>query len=153
MKYFSCCLLFILSLSACTGYKEVQIKSIERMSGFRITPGQLDVELKVLVYNPNNYKIKVRESNLQFFLDETKLGDASFKDDIELKANTEEVYTIGIVGHFTTDINEILKNLGPKMLFGKPMLHIRGNLKASARGLSKSLPVEHSEVFSLFDKP
>jgi LEA14-like dessication related protein len=148
MKYFLILLVLLIS-SACTSYKDVEIKSIERVSGFQLTPGELNIEIKVRVNNPNKYNIKVKDSDLYFYLDDTQLGRAQFTKPIELKSEAEAEYTVAIKGTFTKNINEILAELGPRVLFGKPMLKVKGALKASAKGISKTVPIEHSEAFSI----
>lgn len=148
IKYISFFFISFLLLG-CTSYSDVEVKSIERIGGFKLTAKKLEIDLKVRVNNPNNYTIKVKDTDIRFYINDRELGTANFGHTVALQPSLETDYTVSLIGNFTQNINDILSELGPQLLFGKPRLKIKGTLKASAKGISKTVAFEHSEDFSI----
>lgn len=112
--------------------------------GFATTTLKLDL----IYYNPNNYGLQLKYTDLDIFLDNNYLGHSSQDYQISIPKLTEFSIPLSI----EVDMKNLLKNALPT-LFGKEVLvKVTGTVKLGKANVYKSFPVlyEGMQKFSAF---
>ncbi len=140
-------LLLILSLTlfSCFKYEDVRILKISNVHLNHISIKKIEIGVDMQIVNPNNFKISIVDSDLELFIKGKKIGTAHIIDKIELPKESNQIHKIGI----ETDLKEMLGDAIPVILgvlFDETIeLQVKGEIKAQAKSLSKSFPVDFKE--------
>ncbi len=94
LKAFLFMTILSISLTACFDYKDVEIKDIKSIKLLDFSNKGLSVESEIKIYNPNNFKLSVVDSEFNFYVKGKKLGIASIEGNLKIPANSEEYYTV-----------------------------------------------------------
>ncbi len=120
--------------ASCRQPKDLVYKSVQN---FGLQKGKALMDISF--YNPNRYKLKLKNADLEVFLNGARLG----------KMNVNKAVAIPRMDTFTVpvSIDVDLKNLLPNALqlaFSSDMsVKLQGNLKAGRHGVYKSVPVNY----------
>jgi LEA14-like dessication related protein len=106
----------------------------------------IEAIVSMKVKNPNNYKITIVNSDLDLFINGSKMGKAIIKDKIVLKKQQTEVYTF-VVG--AKPSGGILGSLLSIAFSKNVRVGVKGKVKARAFMVSKSFPVDVEQNVSL----
>ncbi len=87
-------LLFMLSLSACVNYEEVEITDIKSIRLVELTDRELQVETEVEIENPNSFEITVVESSFRVTVEDKAIGTASILDQVSVAGNSKKYYKL-----------------------------------------------------------
>lgn len=83
-----------ISLTACFDYKDVEIRDVKSIKLLDFSDKGLSVESEIKIYNPNNFKLSVVDSEFDFYVKGKKLGIASIQGNLKVPANSEEYHTV-----------------------------------------------------------
>jgi len=143
--------LFILcmELTSCLQYKEIKIVEVSEIGIKEVSTKAIEIEVAMQIKNPNKYDISIVDSNLSIFIKGKKMGTANIKEKIILKKKSNTIYRFTIqsnikdiaVGSIPVLMTIITKNSIP--------LHIQGEIKAKAKGISKKVPIDFKESVKL----
>lgn len=137
-------------LQGCFEYEDVDFKGVKNVSLVERTDKNLKIQVDVLVNNPNTFNIKVKKSTLDIYLNDKYVGKTTLDDKIVLKKQTEDVYAVVL----NTDAKSILKaamgSIGG-LLKGTANIRLKGKVKGSVYGISKSVEVDMTEQVNLKD--
>ena len=143
-----------LLMTSCLTYEQVDVKNIE---GFRVQnllnnnePTQL--ELDVRVDNPNNYKIKLKDADLNLFVGSKDLGKVKLAKTVSIPKKSESVQTVVIEPESKDMLQAALQGGLSALLTGKVKVRVKGRIKGKAMGIGKWFDVDHSEQVDLKDK-
>lgn len=120
--------------ASCRQPKDLVYKSVQN---FGLQKGKALMDISF--YNPNRYKLKLKNADLEVFLNGARLG----------KMNVNKAVAIPRMDTFTVpvSIDVDLKNLLPNALqlaFSSDMsVKLQGNLKAGRHGVYKNVPVNY----------
>jgi LEA14-like dessication related protein len=143
-------LLFISStLSSCFNYKDLSFNGVENLKLSKIEQGELNLSLDIKLENPNNYKIKIKPTDLQIYVSNKELGSIRLDKKLVIKKNSSATYPVVI--------NTKLRNaagagIGTIMeLSTKKSVHIqiKGPLKGSVYGFTKKVVLDETKVIDL----
>jgi LEA14-like dessication related protein len=141
--------LFLLSLSSCKGFKEVQLSQIGAVKIIQITDKGIELELGMKISNPNTYGFSIYRSSFGIKIGGVDMGTAILSKKEKVSASSNEMHTF----HITTTFNKLLEGgLGGMLaLLGKKNaeVEIKGNLKVGKFLLRKSIPVERKQKVNL----
>jgi len=141
---------FLMIISTgCMQYEDVDIGRVEQFSVSKFEKDAIEIDVAMRIKNPNNYKITITGSDFDVFMDDKNMGTAKIKNAIVLPAESDELQTFTV----QTDQNLLMKG-GISSLFsmlGKrsPEVRLKGEIKAKARFLSKTFPVDITERVKL----
>ncbi len=113
--------------------------------------GKMKIGFGLDVENPNNFNINVKGINAKVRINGIEVGAADPDEKFTLLKRSRNTYKLYVIA----DINKILAssiaNLGALLGGGKKTMEaeIEGELKASAMGISKTIPVEGKYPISL----
>lgn len=144
-KHLLSLLLLSLTLFSCFKYEDVQLLEVKNIKLNSLTQKKIEIGVDMHIVNPNNYKIRITESDLELFIKNKKIGSANIKDKIELPKKSDQTHHIVIV----TDTKDIVSGAIPVLLslmFDESIeLQVKGEIRAKARALSKNFPVDFKE--------
>lgn len=138
----------ILAIMSCSSPKALEYRTFHNFSiqklGFNNTTIKLDLEY----YNPNNYGMQLRNSDLDIFIDGKLLGHSTFDTLINIPGRNTFILPI----KFDVDMQNIYKNAWSTMTGKEVLVKLTGKLKIGKANVFMSLPVnyESKETFSLF---
>jgi len=148
IKYMLLLCSVLVLFTGCIEYKEVEVLGLEDVSIGNIDTKGAQIEISVRVSNPNNYKIKITDSDLDLFLSGKKVGKATIGERIIIPKNSNEVHTFNIDATF----KEMGGALGALITFGTKSsldLKVSGFIKAKAFGVGKKFPVDFEDNVSM----
>ena len=147
-KYLTITLLAF-TLSSCLEYKEVQVVEVIDVGVKDISVNGVAVEVEMQIKNPNNYNIKIIGSNLNLFLKENKMGTANLKNKVTLKKKSTAVYRFNLQSNFNDLALGSIPVLIGLITQNSVEVHIVGDIKAQAKGISKKVPIDFTEKVKL----
>ena len=138
----------LLTIASCSAPKALEYKTYHNFSiqklGFNSSAIKLDLEY----YNPNNFGMQLRNSDLDIFIDGNLLGHSSFDTIIKIPRNNTFILPV----KFDVDMQNIFKNAWNTLTGKEVVVRLTGKLKIGKANVFMSLPVnyETKETFSMF---
>ena len=136
--------LAILMSSCIGGFKEISINRINNFKVTKIDTKSLEGEISVSINNPNNKSFKVYKSKATIYVGGAKLGAARILKNVKIPANSSIENTFILRG----DFKEL--NLGTiaSITMGKPLIEIKGYIKAGKWFYRRKFPVDQQKKIS-----
>lgn len=140
--------LFLLFLAACSSPKELEYQNyknfhLEKM-GFNTSRVTLDLQY----YNPNNFGLQLRRTDLDIFINNTFLGHSA--SDTLINIPRRDTFLLPI--KFDMDMKNVFKNAFSTMMGNEVTVKVTGKVKVGKANVYMSMPVnyEGKHKFSLF---
>ena len=127
--------------------QEVTLSEVENVKLER-NNNSLDVVLYLKINNPNSFKIKINEIDLELTLNSWEVGEVTSNEELILKPNSEDVYPVPV----NIDIDNVLTGgVALISLFSsdKATVKVLGELKAKAFFVSKIIKIDETKEISL----
>jgi len=150
MKFygFICSLLFYVLLAGCSSPKEFEYQDYKnfRLEKLGFTASRVSLDLQY--YNPNNFGLQLRRTELDIFINNNFLGHSS--SDTLINIPRRDTFLLPI--KFDTDMKNILKNAWNSMLGNEATVKVTGKVKVGKGNVFMSMPVKYEgkHKFSLF---
>jgi len=138
----------IVFLTSCFDYEDVEFKGVQNIGLEGRSGGNITVRIDMKVNNPNNYNIKIKKSSLDVFVNGSKIGKTKIKNDITLKKNRQDVYSLYLALNEKELKGSVLSSIG-SLLRGSMKVRIKGNIKAKVYGFGKKFPIDVEEPVNL----
>ncbi|MCB9189570.1 MAG: LEA type 2 family protein [Flavobacteriales bacterium] len=138
------------SFQGCFDYEDVDFKGVQGVSVVERTDEVVKLQIDVKVDNPNNFKIKVKKSTLDIYINEKYIGKTSLDSKIVINKNSEEVYPIVLNADPKDLIKAAMGSLGG-LLKGSVKVRLKGDVKGSVYGVTRKVPVDFEEEINLKD--
>jgi LEA14-like dessication related protein len=139
-------IILFLSSAGCNSIKELEYKGIKNPKLQTLSFNNTAIQMDLVYFNPNNFGLDVKETNLNIYLNDKFVGIADQPSKTQIAKNS--TFLFPIVTHF-----DALKVLGTafKALFSKTnKVTIQGSAKIGKGGIYIKLPVNISENVSLY---
>ena len=142
-----CCIL-VFTIFSCATPKPLEYQTFHNFSiqklGFTSSTIKLDLEY----FNPNNFGMQLKNSDLDIFIDGNLLGHSSFDTLITIPRRNTFILPI----KFDVDMQNIFKNAWSTLTGKEVLVRLTGKLRIGKANVYMSLPVnyESKEIFSLF---
>ncbi len=127
--------------------QEVTLSELENIK-IEKNSNSLDIVLYLKINNPNAFKIKVQEINVDLTLNSWEVGEVISKEEFVLKPNSNDVYPVPV----NVDFGNILTGGAALIsLFSsdKATVKILGDIKAKAFFISKTIKIDETKEVSL----
>jgi len=136
------------TLFSCSSPKELEYKTYHNFSVQKLGFDHSTIRLDLEYYNPNNFGMQLRNSDLDIFIDGALLGHSSFDTLIRIPRRNSFILPI----KFDVNMQNIYKNALNTLLGKEVTVKLTGKLKIGKANVFMSLPVnyETKETFSLF---
>ncbi len=124
-------------------YRDYKNFSIEKL-GFSNSQVKLDLEY----FNPNNFGLQLKRTELDIYINNTFLGHSSSDSLINIPRNNTFLLPI----KFDADMKNLFKNAWNTMMGNEVTVKVTGKLKIGKANVFMSMPVDYEgkHKFSLF---
>lgn len=136
-------LLFLIgsTLTSCINYEEVKLTEVRDVKIVNITNNQIETKFRVVINNPNAFDINIDDTDLDFYLNEQKLGKADLIDKFKIQNNSEKEYEFRVKVDATDAISASLNNVF-KVLAKGLQLKVSGTITTHTFIFKRKIPVE-----------
>lgn len=147
-KYKPLSLFLILSILSCSSPKELEYQSFHNFTVQKLGFNNSTVSLDIEYYNPNNFGMQLRNSDLDIFVDGSLLGHSTF--DTLIRIPRRDTFTLPV--KFDVNMQNIYKNAWSTLTGKEVTVKLTGKIKIGKANVFMSFPVnyETKETFSLF---
>lgn len=142
-------LIVVFAFMSCSSPKALEYRTYHNFSikslGFDKTAVSLDLEY----YNPNNYGMKLRNTDLDIFINGSLFGHSS--TDTLIRIPRRDTFNIPI--RFDVNMQSIFKNAWNTLLGKEVLVRLAGKVKVGKGNVFMNFPVnyESKERFSFFN--
>ena len=139
--------LMITFLNSC--YKQVEFVEL-KSADFSTSNSKGEIMLHIKISNPNFYAIKLKESDLDIYLNDTHIGKIDDKLSINIPANSDEIIDIPL----TIGIADILFNFGNLKDFAtnkEVTVKVKGTVTGKALFFTKTMEINKETDLILSD--
>ena len=141
-------LLVVVVFMSCSSPKALEYKDYHNFSVEKLGFNNSTVSLDLRYYNPNNFRMQLRNTDLDIFIDGKLFGHSS----TDTLINIPRRDTFSLPVQFDINMQSFYQN-AINTLFGKEvLLRIKGKIKVGKANIFMYFPVnyESKETFSLF---
>ena len=142
-------LLTLLLLAGCMSYSAVELVGVQDAQVTRFDATGLSATVTVQVHNPNNYRIKVMDPDMDLYVNDVALGKATLDSTIMLEASSTQAYTIPLHATLANGQAGLLPLLMSTALSGSLKLGVKGTVVGKAGLLRKRFPFEVEQRIDL----
>ncbi len=140
----------MISLQGCFDYEEILFKGVQNVSVIERNDKEVKIQIDVKVDNPNKFNVKVKKSIMSIYVNEKFVGKTELDEKIVLKKRTEDVYAVVLKADPKELVKAAIGSLGG-LLKGNVTVRLKGDVKGSAYGVAKKVPVDIEQVIDLKD--
>jgi LEA14-like dessication related protein len=140
-------LLLPLILGSCLGYKEVVLQDVRNIEVTSMDARGVAVQVEAVIENPNNYRIRASDPDVDLFLNGTFIGKGMLDTTLVLQRNSTRTYMIPLHAEFKG--GSLLMMLLSGALSGNMELKATGTVAGRAGLIRKRFPFELRENFDL----
>ena len=126
--------------TSCSKIEEPEFKSMKKVSIEKFGLGKSCIKTDLLFYNPNEFGVTLKEMNLDLFMNGSLMGHTDQNTD--LKIGRKKDFTIPL--KIEIDTKKTIKNVFSGILNGETDLSVKGKIKVSKAGISKSIPIDYT---------
>lgn len=144
------CFLFVSLLSSCN----VQDVEMVKVNGYNIGRDDNDkikLTLNIRIDNPNNFKIKVKKTDLNLTVSGSNAGKISLEDKIILLKKTETDYDFVLIADSKQVSRAVIQAGIGIALSGKVNLNVKGWIKGKVCGIGKKIDIDEKQSLSIKD--
>ncbi len=139
---------FVFFASSCQAPKELEYRDFKNLKVEKLGFGASSLKLDVIYYNPNNFGLQLKYTDLDIFIDGNYLGHSSQDYQISIQRLSEFTLPLQI----NLDMQNLLKNALPTFLGKEVTVKITGKVKLGKANVYKTFPVnyEGKQRFTVF---
>jgi LEA14-like dessication related protein len=137
-------LLVVVTLQSCRVYRDVEFKAVKETRFTSFNSKGISCEFEVELFNPNPYKITLMQSDVDLYLEGTRLGKVQLPESAQLNADGKTLLKLAC----TAEPSSIPKLVGGAigMVFKKDVvIEGKGSVTAKAFLITKSVSVEFKQ--------
>ncbi len=141
-------LISIFTIFSCSSPKELEYQSFHNFSIQKLGFNNSTVSLDIVYYNPNNFGMQLRNSDMDIYIDGSMLGHSSF--DTLIRIPRRDTFTLPV--KFDVNMQNIYKNTWSALTGKEVTVKLTGKIRIGKANVFMSFPVnyETKETFSLF---
>ncbi len=129
----------MLLICSCKAPKDFVFRDVQNFSIGKADLHQAQLSMDVKLYNPNNYRMKLKKADLDVYMNNKHLG----------KMNVRERYTVPQMDTFSlpivldVDMNNVLPNALQLIMNSNVTVKLTGKVKAGRHGVFINIPVNY----------
>jgi LEA14-like dessication related protein len=141
-------LISIFLIFSCSSPKELEYQTFHNFSVQKLGFNNSTVSLDIVYYNPNNFGMQLRNSDMDIYIDGSMLGHSSF--DTLIRIPRRDTFTLPV--KFDVNMENIYKNAWSALTGKEVTVKLTGKIRIGKANVFMSFPVnyETKETFSLF---
>lgn len=137
----------IVLLTSCN-YSDVEVTNVRRIEINSLNKDGIELTGEMKVHNPNGYKIHVKSTDADLYLDGRKAGKAHLVDKITVPANFDDYLKVHIRADFNGGSLELIPIIIGASVKRSANIKVEGKLKASTFIISKKIDFEYQHKAS-----
>lgn len=131
--------LLVCCLAACSAPKELVYKDFNSFSLNKLGLGSSSVKMNLVYYNPNNFGLQLKRTDLDIYIDGTYLGHTSQDYQITIPKLTEFSLPISM----EVDMKNVFKNALNTLLSKEVTVKVTGRIKLGKANVFFGMPVNY----------
>lgn len=137
-----------LMIISCTSPVSPEYKTYKNLKIEKLNLQHSNISLDLVYYNPNRFAVKMKETELDIYLDGSYLGHSTIPQIIEVPRNADFIVPVKVM----VDMSQLLKNSWAAVTGKEVTLKVTGNTKIGKAGVYFNFPVfyEGKQKFALF---
>ena len=141
-------LIIVIFTTSCQAPKELVYRDFKNLKVEKMGFASTTLKLDLIYYNPNNFGLQLKYTDLDIFVDNNYLGHSSQDYQISIPRLAEFTMPLAI----EVDMKNLLKNALPTFLGKEVMIKITGTVKLGKANVYKTFPVSYTGLqrFSTF---
>ena len=136
--------------SACA-IQDVELVKINNYKVAQTNDKKIKLTLNIRIDNPNNFKIKVKKSNLNLTVSGSDAGTIKLEDKVIIQKKSESDYDFILYANQEQVSKAIIQAGIGIALTGKVNLTVKGWIKGKVFCIGKKIDIEHKESISIKD--
>jgi LEA14-like dessication related protein len=134
--------------TSCSTPKELEYRDFRNFSIDKMGFSATSIRMDVVYYNPNNFGLQLKSTDLDVYLDNNYLGHTVQEQFVSIPSREE--FTVPI--KMDVDMKNLLKNGFATLLSNEVNIKVTGSVKVGKGRLFKSFPVNYEgrQKFALF---
>jgi LEA14-like dessication related protein len=144
-----CCLFFVaIAFMSCSTPKALEYRSYNNFSIEKLGFDHSTVTLELEYYNPNNFRMQLRNTNLDVFINGKLFGHSS--TDTLIQIPRKDTFSLPV--KFDVNMQSLYQNALNTLLGKQVMIKVTGKVKVGKANVFMYFPInyESKETFSLF---
>jgi LEA14-like dessication related protein len=143
MKHIGLFLLFIIvGFTASAQLRAMVYQDVENLKIQQADNNKAIISLDIKLYNPNHYKLRLKDGDVDVFVNGNKLGKLQMQDKLEVPKQD----TFLIPALLNVDLQALLPNALQLVLSnGVADITLSGSIKAGRHGIFISIPVNYED--------
>ncbi len=141
--------LFLITITtSCQSPKDLEFREFNNLSIDKLGFSASALNVNLVYYNPNNFGMELKRTELDIFVDSIYLGHSS--QELEVPIPRRDIFTIPL--KVDLDMKNLLKNGLTTLLNKEVLIRAIGNVKVGKAGVYKNFKVDYTtkQQFSLF---
>lgn len=141
-------IILTLLLVSCGTLKELEYRNFQNFAIERVGFSATTIKMDLVYYNPNNFGLQLKSTDLDVFIDNNYLGHTVQEHLISIPNRAEFSVPIKI----DVDMKNLLKNGISTLLSNEVTVKVTGSVKVGKANLFKAFPVnyEGKQKFDIF---
>lgn len=138
----------LLATGACSSLQPVEVGEPSNLEVSSLSGSKVNLKLSLSIKNPNIYRIKVTSIRADAYINDTKAGEITNKENISLPARSDQVHRLKLDVNFSDlvgsgiSVMEILRK-------GKLDMKIKGSLTTRSFLYKKEIPFSRQKSLNL----
>lgn len=129
-------------MSSCREPKDLEFREFRNMTVENIGFAGANLNVDVIFYNPNNFSLELKRTDLNIYLDSTYLGHSL--QELQVKVPNRQEFTIPL--KVELDMRNLLKNGLISYLNKQVMIKVIGKVKVGKAGVFKNFDVNYQTL-------
>ncbi len=137
-----------MAILSCSSPKALEYKTYHNFSVQKLGFNNSAVSLDLEYYNPNNYGLQLKSTDLDIFINGNLLGHSSL--DTLIRIPRRDTFSIPV--KFNVDMQNVFKNAWNTLIGKEVLVRLSGKVKVGKANVFMSFPVEYEtkQTFSFF---
>ncbi len=141
---------FVLALSSCSMYEEVKVSDVQDVVVGEINDDGIVLQIYFTIDNPNWYSLKLKESKIDVFVENTFFGTIDQFEEIVIPKNSSTSQVLRVTAK--PDVLQSLLGNAIKLFFTDELkLEAKGYVRGKALLINKKIDIQVTEKMSKAD--
>ena len=138
----------IIVMTSCRAPKDLEYRDFKNLSVQKLGFASSTIKLELIYYNPNNFGLQLKNTDLDIFIDSSYLGHSAQEYQITIPKRSEFTLPFQV----EVDMKNMLKNALSTLISKEVWIKVTGTVRLGKANIFKTFPVnyEGSQKFSLF---
>ncbi|RYD74505.1 MAG: hypothetical protein EOP53_18155 [Sphingobacteriales bacterium] len=140
--------MLVFFMTSCRAPKDLEFREYNSLSLDNMGFTSSTLKMNLVYYNPNNFGLELKRTELDIYVDSTFLGHSS--QELQVAVPKRDVFTIPL--KVDLDMKNLLKNGITTLMNKEVTVRAVGNVKVGKAGVYKNFKIDYSskQQFSLF---